>query len=378
MRLFYAISIVLVITVYFSLSKASIQCVDSFEDSGRCCKIIQTGNDTENYFCWPRLLVVGTMKSGTTLASLYMTSHPQMNHAKPKELHFFGNKKSNAETNDDYLQTWGPSVPGERSINVESTPLYFYHTESIAAIKAAAPSTRLVIFLRNPTERSWSEYRMVKDIEAGERPSREWFEANTLGLTACFRRAIASGVRYATDKCFDQFPYEQLNWNHLLHVREEMRTRPKRHIKCLMKSKSFTLCGLNRVQNIPDYSSRRDWTWHDRGHYVQYLKPWFKVFSKEQILILFYDDLIRKSVQTMQRVFKHASIDPIEITPMNKEETKEAIKRVFPTFGRNSGWRTGKKPKMPAAARAETDALYRESNRQLRSLIGELPKSWSL
>ena len=359
MKFVYSTLVIFVLVVlYFSLSNASLECVDSFENSGRCCKRIETGNDTENFYCWPKLIVVGTMKSGTSLASLYMASHPQLTHAKPRELHFFGNKKSNPETTDDYLQIWPPSTPGEQDINVESTPRYFYSEEVIAEIKAAAPSTRLVIFFRNPTYRSWSEYRMMRDIEDGAKPSQEWFETNTMGLTACFKRAIASRVRYATDKCLDQFPHEELNWNHLLAVREEMRARPKKHIECLIANKSFTICGLNQVEKVPEYSSHRGWSWNYRGNYVHYLKPWFKAFSKEQILILFYEDLIKKPIDTMQKVFKHASIDPFEIAQMNKEETKKAMKRIFPTFERNSGWRTGKKPKMPAAARAETDALY--------------------
>jgi hypothetical protein len=52
--------------------------------------------------------------------------------------------------------------------------------------------------------------------------------------------------------------------------------------------------------------------------------------------------------------------------------------RVFPTFKRNSGWRTGKKQKMKAEQRANADAVYRPSNNALKQMIGDLPETWAI
>jgi hypothetical protein len=104
----------------------------------------------------------------------------------------------------------------------------------------------------------------------------------------------------------------------------------------------------------------------------------FKLFPKEQVLVLFYEDLISKPVQSMQRLFMHAAINPFEVRALTKEETKSEMTRVFPTFERNSGWRTGKKPKMSASDRNKIDAIFRGPNTQLQRLIGPLPANWPI
>ena len=376
MKPFYIIPFVLAIAAYLALSEASVQCVDSFENEKRCCKTIQMGNDTENFYCWPKLLVIGTMKSGTTLASLYMTSHPQITHARPKEVHYFGNGKSNPKNNDEYLQVWPASVPGERAVNVEATPRYLYSIEALQEIKEAAPSTRLLVFLRNPADRAWSEFNMMLDIEKASEKSREWFEDHVMPLTACFKAAINSGVKFATDKCLDAFPNERLDWNHLLSVREALRGDAVGIQRCLSLKKSFDKCGLSWRWENPKFEIDKKSQWIFQSNYIKYMKRLFQLFPKNQVLVLFYEDLISKPVQTMQKLFKHAGVDPFEVRALTKEETKSEMTRVFPTFQRNSGWRTGKKPKMSASDRNKINAIFRGPNTQLQQLIGKLPPRW--
>jgi hypothetical protein len=128
----------------------------------------------------PDFLVVGAAKSGTTSLYHYLKQHPGIFMPDIKEPHFFtyGGKKPPHEHPRDIEAVWDfadyadlfDKVGGGQVLG-EASPLYLYRYEaSINNIKEYVPSwqdLRIVIILRDPVERAWSQYRgfRMADLE---------------------------------------------------------------------------------------------------------------------------------------------------------------------------------------------------------------------
>jgi hypothetical protein len=117
----------------------------------------------------PTFLIVGVQKAGTTSIYNYLQEHPQVFMSRVKETNFleqdwetFPPEKQNKNrtiTIEDYVALF-TDVRDEIAIG-EASPNYLFHYESSAArIKKYVPNAQLIIVLRNPIERAYSDYLM--------------------------------------------------------------------------------------------------------------------------------------------------------------------------------------------------------------------------
>ena len=142
-----------------------------------------TGTGNINY--WPNLFIVGAAKGGTTTLHYALDQHPQVFMSKKKEpgyftwpeeeLSFINNGKLITKPRflvnhlQDYLQLF---KEGEhKKIRGESSTTYlFFYEKTIANIKRILPKpdeVNIVIALRNPVDRAFSQY-MHKLRDAAE------------------------------------------------------------------------------------------------------------------------------------------------------------------------------------------------------------------
>jgi hypothetical protein len=107
----------------------------------------------------PDFLVIGAEKSGTTWLKHNLNEHPQVFIPSQKELNFF-DKDENYNRGLTHYASYFESV-GDMAVSGEITPGYF-HTPEVSAprIFQHFPNIRIILILRDPVDRAWSNYNM--------------------------------------------------------------------------------------------------------------------------------------------------------------------------------------------------------------------------
>lgn len=129
---------------------------------------------------FPNFLVIGAPKSGTTSLFYYIKQHPEIYLPVQKELHYFsfdklvmnsnGPKDSQVldglcRTKDEYIKHYR-NVKNEKAIG-DISPSYLYY-ETHDKIKHELGLVKIVVILRNPVEKAYSQYmHMVRDQREG-------------------------------------------------------------------------------------------------------------------------------------------------------------------------------------------------------------------
>ncbi len=112
----------------------------------------------------PAFIVIGAQKCGTSSLFAYLAQHPLLIPAFKKEVHYFDG--GNNPACDDFLR--GPSwyrahFPLERNLaheamTFEATPRYLFDPLAPRRIHELVPQAKLIVLMRDPTERAISHY----------------------------------------------------------------------------------------------------------------------------------------------------------------------------------------------------------------------------
>ena len=107
----------------------------------------------------PDFIIIGAMKAATSAIYEYLMQHPGIAHRLPKELHFF---TLNYEKGLDwYLSQFESIKESSRNQNLlvgEASPSYLTSKEVPELIYQLFPDVKIIISLRNPTDRTISHY----------------------------------------------------------------------------------------------------------------------------------------------------------------------------------------------------------------------------
>ncbi len=120
-------------------------------------------------------LVIGAQKSGTTSLFKYLQHHPELYLPPQKEVNFFVNANKFPRGIEWYIQTYF-SGADEDKLWGEVCPAYMGYSAAPAHIHAVCPNAKLVAILRNPIDRAYSHYRMVVRRGTESRPFRRVIE----------------------------------------------------------------------------------------------------------------------------------------------------------------------------------------------------------
>lgn len=143
----------------------------------------------------PHFLILGTQKAGTTSLHNYLGQHPSIFMCPVKESNFFalegrsvtdfagpgdqralsGSKYVTTITDWDEYTSLFDQAPPEATHFGEACPLYLYHPQAAERIKHYLPDVHLFAILRNPVDRAYSGYLMMK--RAGREPAPTFREA---------------------------------------------------------------------------------------------------------------------------------------------------------------------------------------------------------
>ena len=104
-------------------------------------------------------LIAGVQKAGTTALSRFLAAHPALYLAK-FEQHFFDKDAADWEQPDyaGYEERFRSAKPGQ--LVGEKTPSYLFWDPALERIQTYNPAMRLIISLRNPADRAYSQWKM--------------------------------------------------------------------------------------------------------------------------------------------------------------------------------------------------------------------------
>ena len=118
-------------------------------------------------------MIVGAQKCGTTALAHFLSQHPEIGMASPKEVHLFDSPKYSTdwtpEQIDERYQPFFCHCAGE-TIRGEATPIYMFLPGIARELKRYNPDLKLVVLLHDPVERAISHYYMEKNRDKEHRP----------------------------------------------------------------------------------------------------------------------------------------------------------------------------------------------------------------
>lgn len=104
---------------------------------------------------FPNMLIVGTMKSGSSSLAGYLNQHPEV-YVHPDEINFFGDERQFARGREWYSRQFAGAE--NKAVVGEKTNAYSYVAQSAGRIRDLLPNAKLIWILRNPVERAYSNY----------------------------------------------------------------------------------------------------------------------------------------------------------------------------------------------------------------------------
>jgi hypothetical protein len=124
----------------------------------------------------PNLVIVGVGKAGTTSLFWYLTQHPDVCGSREKETRYFEPAAEGSELPSlaDYERHFRHC--GDQRYVMEASPQYFHGgPRVIDAMRRVLGTPRVVVSLRDPVARLWSQFRFVK-TRLGPVPAEMSFE----------------------------------------------------------------------------------------------------------------------------------------------------------------------------------------------------------
>jgi len=233
----------------------------------------------------PNFIIVGAVRCGTTSLYYNICEHSCVLAAAYDEIGFFD---SNYELGINWYKSMFPTKFKRKKIELktgicitgEDTPFYFWDKKSIERIKKEIPKIKLIILLRNPIDRAYSNYHL--------------------------------GVRLGS---------ESLSFEDSI----------KKEIELLEKNNDIESDGIEKFLRPRSYIAK--------GLYHNQIKNWFKIFSKDQILVLSTENLAKKPHQTLEQIFNFLDLPNEQIKNLQNrkvgnyqkmnEDTRQFLRKLF-------------------------------------------------
>jgi hypothetical protein len=253
----------------------------------------------------PDFIIIGAQKAGTTSLFEYLRSHPGLSLPHKKEIHYFDDNLHRGET---WYRSHFPtrfrkflnSSRDRTTLSGEATPYYLFHPLVPQRVHQLVPDARLIVLLRNPIDRAYSQYQL--EVRAG-------FESLS------FEDALAA----EKDRLEDE---------------TEKLLADDRYISYVHKRFSYVT----------------------RGFYLQQILRWLEYFSRDQLLILRSEDFFENPYPILAEVVQFLGLDPWnpgKLTPYNQggySDIAPAVRQrlqtvfephnqhLFEFLGRDMGW----------------------------------------
>ncbi|MCP3902004.1 MAG: sulfotransferase [Planctomycetes bacterium] len=293
----------------------------------------------------PNFLIVGAGESGTSWLTACLLQHPQifMPASLRPEPHFFFKTAEYEKGYDHYLDRYFAAVPDTAAAVGERSSSYMFGEQCIPRIHERLPDARLIVMLREPVARAYSNWRFT--VQSG---------LETQG----FARAVA------------------LEADRL------------------------------RREKDPFWREVQPFAYLARSRYGEQLRLLREHFAADQLLVLNSDWVKRHEPEALRRVCAFLDVDPdapfgdpgtFPTSSVRSRRLQKLLRRLHgPDFdraiertrqadaGRGRGWRdrllranlTMNHPKLDERVRAELTDYLADSNRELAEHVDWDPFRW--
>jgi hypothetical protein len=220
----------------------------------------------------PDFLIIGTQRGGTTSLYHYLQAHPCLQATTTKEVHFFDRKyhKGLLWYRGHFPTVWEKSraqqVQKQAFVTGEASPSYLFHPHVYKRVAQTLPHVKLIVLLRNPVDRAYSQY--YHSIELGHE-SRSFEEA----------------------------------------IRDEQERTAQEREKIL------------KDEHYQSYAYKHH-SYLTRGIYVDQLQAWMSFFPCEQFLILKSEEFYADPAATLKQVYAFLNL-PVTELQLQKKEYKQ-------------------------------------------------------
>ncbi len=227
---------------------------------------------TNRFRMLPSFLIIGGAKSGTTSLFAYLIEHPNIIPGSTKGGFFFSFLGNNTTS---FYRSHFP-IKRKNLITCEATGGYFVHPLIPARVHKLLPLVKLIVVLRNPVERAYSEFHYR--VMIGEQITENFEDVIKSEL-----KRIEIGKNNPELK-IENTNYHQFSFSHLRH-----------------------------------------------GLYAQHIERWLKFFPKEQLLILHAKDLYNNLDNIVAETFDFLNLPKYQI---ESRIEKNKIDKIRPLGGR--------------------------------------------
>ena len=254
----------------------------------------------------PNFIINGSSKSGTWAIHNYLLQHPDVDYSA-RNIHFFeyvySDKvswyKSHFPTK--LYKSLEKSIHKRKCLIGEHTPTYLHHPLVPQRVKDVIPNVKLILSLRNPVDRAYSNYH---------HQVREGSEKRT------FEDAIFTEMR---------------------------------RMEIVRENDEF------RIKN-PNFANHVLFNYLRHGTYVDNLERWLKFFPREQFCIVENKDLSKNPQQVLDKIFEFLDLSSLKLKGEErwnigkyekmKEGTRKTLvdffepynQRLYKLLGQNFSW----------------------------------------
>jgi sulfotransferase family protein len=265
------------------------------------------GELTARFRLLPSYVIVGAQKGGTSALYEYLVRHPLVGRSTNEEIQYFSLHYARGTA---WYRGHFPTVTraafvrrryGRELVTGESSPYYLFHPQALERIRELLPEARLIVVLRNPVDRAYSQYNHSRQM--GAEPL-ETFEA---GLDAEPSRLDGELEKMRADPFYNSFSH----YNH---------------------------------------------SYLARGLYAEQLERLYRLFDEQQVLLETADNLSKRTDTVYGRVLEFLGLPVQRLShyppqnvrrypPMRPETRRRLVEyftepneRLYAFLGRDLGW----------------------------------------
>ena len=225
----------------------------------------------------PNFLIIGPPKCASTSLHHYLGQHPEIYVSEEKETNFF-TKDYNKGL--EFYEKYFANAGNAKAIG-EATPSYSFLPFAADRIQKSYPDIKLILCFRNPVERAFSNWLMLWDAGVEK---------------AGFKDAI------------------QINLKQTAYINFE-------------GENGATV--FNSRENNIDAGEKWVRTYLQAGMYAQILINYYKSFPKENIKIIYLEDINKRRDETLKEIFTFLGVDDNFSVPSVEEQNYYYNRKIF-------------------------------------------------
>ena len=254
----------------------------------------------------PDFIIIGSSKAGTWAIHNYLLQHPDIDYSA-RNIHFFEYAYSNkiswykSHFPTKLYKSLVESIHKRKCLMSEHTSTYLHHPLIPQRVKDSIPDVKLIVSLRNPIDRAYSNYHMFVRIGVEKRT---------------FEDAVFSEIK---------------------------------RIEIIKENDNF------QIKN-PNFSNCVEFNYLRHGTYVDKLENWLKFFRREQFCIVENKDLSKNPQQVLDKIFEFLNVPHFKLRQEErwnvgkykkmKESTRKTLEdffkpyneRLYKLLGQNFSW----------------------------------------